>query len=42
MSWICQRVSHLLHLKLLRLNGTWERYWAGRLQAGRRPWPVAA
>jgi hypothetical protein len=42
MSWFRQGVSHLLHLKLLRLNGTWDRYWAGRLQAERRPWPVAA
>jgi hypothetical protein len=42
MSWFRQGVSHLLHLKLLRLNGTWDRYWAGRLAASRRPWPVAA
>ena len=42
MSWLRQGVSHLLHLKLLRLNGTWDRYWAGRLHAERRPWPVAA
>jgi hypothetical protein len=42
MSWFRRGVSHLLHLKLLRLNGTWDRYWAGRLQAERRPWPVAA
>jgi hypothetical protein len=42
MSWFRQGVSHLLHLKLLRLNGTWERYWAGRLLAERRPWPLAA
>jgi hypothetical protein len=42
MSWFRRGVSHLLHLKLLRLNGTWERYWASRLQAEQRPWPVAA
>jgi len=42
MSWFRQGVSNLLHLKLLRLNGTWDRYWAGRLGAERRPWPTAA
>lgn len=42
MSWFRQGVSHLLHLKLLRLNGTWDRYWAGRLGAALRPWPSAA
>lgn len=42
MSWFRQGVSHLLHLKLLRLNGTWDRYWAQRLSAGLRPWPAAA
>lgn len=42
MSWFRRGVSHLLHLKLLRLNGTWDRYWAQRLAAVRRPWPVAA
>jgi hypothetical protein len=42
MSWFRQGVSHLLHLKLLRLNGTWERYWAQRLSAALRPWPLAA
>jgi hypothetical protein len=42
MSWFRQGVSHLLHLKLLRLNGTWDRYWAARLEAERRPWPIAA
>jgi hypothetical protein len=42
MSWFRQGVSALLHLKLLRLNGTWGRYWAGRLGAARRPWPAAA
>jgi hypothetical protein len=42
MSWFRRGVSHLLHLKLLRLNGTWDRYWARRLSAVRRPWPAAA
>lgn len=41
MSWFRQGVSHLLHLKLLRLNGTWDRYWAQRLSAALRPWPTA-
>ena len=42
MSWFRQGVSHLLHLKLLRLNGTWDRYWAERFAASRQPWPAAA
>jgi hypothetical protein len=42
MSWFRRGVSHLLHLKLLRLNGTWDRHWAGRLAEARRPWPTAA
>ena len=42
MSWFRQGVSHLLHLRLLRLNGEWDRYWAERLAASRRPWPTAA
>jgi len=42
MSWFRQGVSALLHLKLLRLNGSWDAYWAGRLGAARRPWPAAA
>jgi hypothetical protein len=42
MSWFRHGVSNLLHLKLLRLNGTWDRYWAARLGAARRPWPTAA
>jgi hypothetical protein len=42
MSWFRRGVSHLLHLKLMRLNGTWDRYWAERLAAARRPWPSAA
>jgi hypothetical protein len=42
MSWFRRGVSHLLHLKLLRLNGTWGRYWAERLAVSRRPWPSSA
>jgi len=42
MSWFRQGVSHLLHLRLLRLNGGWDRYWGGRLAGSRRPWPIAA
>ena len=42
MSWFRRGVSHLLQLKLLRLNGTWDRYWAERLSAAVRPWPAAA
>ena len=42
MSWFRRGVGHLLHLKLLRLNGTWDRYWAERLTATLRPWPAAA
>lgn len=42
MSWFRRGVSHLLHLKLLRLNGTWDRYWAERLSAALRPWPSTA
>ena len=42
MSWFRRGVSHLLHLKLLRLNGRWDRHWAERLAAERRPWPTAA
>lgn len=42
MSWFRRGVSHLLHLKLLRLNGTWDRYWAERFAMSRQPWPVTA
>jgi hypothetical protein len=42
MSWFRKGVSHLLHLKLLRLNGTWDRYWADRMTAALRPWPSSA
>jgi hypothetical protein len=42
MSWFRRGVGHLLHLKLLRLNGTWDRYWAERLSAAQHAWPAAA
>ncbi len=42
MSWYRQGVSHLLRLRILRLNGTWARYWAERFAAAFRPWPSAA
>jgi len=42
MSWYRQGVSHLLRLRILRLNGTWARYWAERFTAALRPWPSAA
>lgn len=42
MSWFRRGASPLLHLRLLRLNGTWDRYSAGRFAAARRPWPTAA
>ena len=41
MSWYRRGVSHLLRLRILRLNGTWARYWAERLAAVLRPWPSA-
>jgi len=42
MSWLRRGVTHLLRLRLLRLNGQWERYWRGRFEAALRPWPSAA
>jgi len=42
MSWYRRGVSHLLRLRILRLNGTWARYWAERFTAAQRPWPLAA
>jgi hypothetical protein len=42
MSWFRRGVSHLLHLRLMRLNKTWDRHWAERLAAVVRPWPAAA
>jgi DNA-directed RNA polymerase subunit RPC12/RpoP len=40
MSWFRRGVSALVRLRLLRLNGTWTRYWADRFAAGLRPWPA--
>lgn len=42
MSWFRRGASPLLHLRLLRLNGSWARYWADRFAALLRPWPSAA
>jgi hypothetical protein len=42
MSWFRHGVSPLLHLKLLRLNGTWERYWVLHLGVALRPRPIPA
>ncbi len=42
MSWFRHGVSALVRLRLLRLNGTWHRYWAGRFAESLRPWPSAA
>jgi hypothetical protein len=42
MSWFRRGVSALVRLRLLRLNGTWQRYWAGRFAAALRPWPSPA
>lgn len=42
MSWFRSGVTHLLRLRLLRLNGTWQRYWEDRFAAALRPWPSAA
>jgi Uncharacterised protein family (UPF0236). len=42
MSWYRRGVSHLLRLRILRLNGTWARYWAERFAGAQRPWPLAA
>jgi len=42
MSWFRQGVTHLLRLRLLRLNRTWEHYWRERFAAALRPWPSAA
>jgi hypothetical protein len=41
MSWFRRGVSHLLQLRLLRLNRRWDRYWAERFAAALRPWPSA-
>jgi hypothetical protein len=42
MSWFRAGVNHLLNLKLLHLNGTWDHYWTERLALAHRPWPIAA
>lgn len=42
MSWFRRGVGPLLHLRLLRLNGTWANYWSERFAALLRPWPSAA
>lgn len=42
MSWLRRGVSALVRLRLLRLNRTWDRYWAGRFAALLRPWPLPA
>jgi hypothetical protein len=42
MSWFRRGVSALVRLRLLRLNGTWTAYWAGRFAAFLRPWPSPA
>lgn len=42
MSWFRGGVSALVRLRLLRLNGTWTRYWAERFAALLRPWPAPA
>lgn len=42
MSWFRRGVSALVRLRLLRLNGTWASYWAGRFAALLRPWPLPA
>jgi len=39
MSWFRRGVSALVRLRLLRLNGTWTRYWSERFAATLRPWP---
>jgi len=39
MSWFRRGVSALVRLRLLRLNGTWQRYWSERFAAALRPWP---
>jgi hypothetical protein len=42
MSWFRRGVSALVRLRLLRLNGTWQRYWSERFAAALRPWPSTA
>ncbi len=42
MSWFRRGVSALVRLRLLRLNGSWTRYWSERFAAALRPWPSPA
>lgn len=42
MSWFRRGVSALMRLRLLRLNGDWTSYWAGRFAERLRPWPSPA
>ncbi len=42
MSWFRRGVSALVRLRLLRLNGTWARYWSTRFVTMLRPWPSPA
>lgn len=41
LSWFRRGVSHLLRLRVGRLNGTWARYRAEGFIAALRPWPSA-
>jgi hypothetical protein len=41
MSWLRAGVTHLLRLRLLRLNGTWQRYWQHRFRAAQLSWPAS-
>ncbi len=36
------RLRALVRLRLLRLNGTWQRDWSERFAAVLRPWPPPA
>lgn len=42
MSWFRRGVSALVRLRLLRLNGAWDRYWSERFTTTLRPWPSSA
>ena len=42
MSWRRPGARHMVRLRLLRENRTWDAYWNHRRQAARRLWPVAA
>lgn len=42
MSWLRRGASHLVRLRVLRLNGKWRTYWRERFEAAQRPWPTAA